>query len=307
MGNHHSHHHSHQHSHHSSSSENIGVAFLLNTFFTIVEFIGGIYTNSMAIMSDAVHDLGDSVSLGMAWYFQKISKKKATQTYSYGFRRFSLLGAIINSTILLIGSILVIIKSIPRIISPEVSDAKGMMWFAVLGIIINGVAVLKLRKGTSINERVVALHLFEDVLGWLAILAASIIMQFYEIPVLDPILSIAIACYVLYNVFKNGKESFVILLQGVPVKISVEHVKTKLLENETIIGIKDCHIWTMDGEYTVFSAHLIVQNSVVLWEEVAILKADIRTLLHDEFQIEHVTLELDISEFSENIDCNSTL
>lgn len=307
MGNHHSHHHSHQHSHHSSSSENIGVAFLLNTFFTIVEFIGGIYTNSMAIMSDAVHDLGDSVSLGMAWYFQKISKKKATQTYSYGFRRFSLLGAIINSTILLIGSILVIIKSIPRIISPEVSDAKGMMWFAVLGIIINGVAVLKLRKGTSINERVVALHLFEDVLGWLAILAASIIMQFYEIPVLDPILSIAIACYVLYNVFKNGKESFVILLQGVPVKISVEDVKTKLLENETIIGIKDCHIWTMDGEYTVFSAHLIVQNSVVLWEEVAILKADIRTLLHDEFQIEHVTLELDISEFSENIDCNSTL
>ncbi|MBG7612827.1 cation transporter [Polaribacter sp. BAL334] len=307
MGNHHSHHHSHQHSHHSSSSENIGVAFLLNTFFTIVEFIGGIYTNSMAIMSDAVHDLGDSVSLGMAWYFQKISKKKATKTYSYGFRRFSLLGAIINSTILLIGSILVIIKSIPRIISPEVSDAKGMMWFAVLGIIINGVAVLKLRKGTSINERVVALHLFEDVLGWLAILAASIIMQFYEIPVLDPILSIAIACYVLYNVFKNGKESFVILLQGVPVKISVEDVKTKLLENETIIGIKDCHIWTMDGEYTVFSAHLIVQNSVVLWEEVAILKADIRTLLHDEFQIEHVTLELDISEFSENIDCNSTL
>lgn len=307
MGNHHSHHHSHQHSHHSSSSENIGVAFLLNTFFTIVEFIGGIYTNSMAIMSDAVHDLGDSVSLGMAWYFQKISKKKATKTYSYGFRRFSLLGAIINSTILLIGSILVIIKSIPRIISPEVSDAKGMMWFAVLGIIINGVAVLKLRKGTSINERVVALHLFEDVLGWLAILAASIIMQFYEIPVLDPILSIAIACYVLYNVFKNGKESFVILLQGVPVKISVEDVKTKLLENETIIGIKDCHIWTMDGEYTVFSAHLIVQNSVVLWEEVAILKTDIRTLLHDEFQIEHVTLELDISEFSENIDCNSTL
>lgn len=307
MGNHHSHHHSHQHSHHSSSSENIGVAFLLNTFFTIVEFIGGIYTNSMAIMSDAVHDLGDSVSLGMAWYFQKISKKKATKTYSYGFRRFSLLGAIINSTILLIGSILVIIKSIPRIISPEVSDAKGMMWFAVLGIIINGVAVLKLRKGTSINERVVALHLFEDVLGWLAILVASIIMQFYEIPVLDPILSIAIACYVLYNVFKNGKESFVILLQGVPIKISVEDVKTKLLENETIIGIKDCHIWTMDGEYTVFSAHLIVQNSVVLWEEVAILKADIRTLLHDEFQIEHVTLEMDISKFSENIDCNSTL
>lgn len=305
MGHHHSH--SHSHSHHSSSSENIGVAFLLNTFFTIIEFIGGFYTNSMAIMSDAVHDLGDSVSLGMAWYFQKIAKKKATKTYSYGFQRFSLLGALINSTVLFIGSILVIVKSIPRIITPEVSDAKGMMWFAFLGIIINGAAVLKLRKGTSINERVVALHLFEDVLGWVAILVASIIMQFYEIPILDPILSILIAFYVLYNVFKNGKESFRILLQGAPLEISVDEIKVKLLENKHIKEVLDCHLWTMDGEYNVFSAQLIVENSVTLWEDVAVLKADIRTLLHDEFQIEHVTLEVDISEFYENIDCNSTL
>ena len=301
------HHHSHSHSHQSSSSQNIGVAFLLNTFFTIIEFIGGFYTNSMAIMSDAVHDLGDSVSLGMAWYFQKIAKKKATKTYSYGFQRFSLLGALINSTVLFIGSILVIVKSVPRIITPETSNAKGMMWFAFLGIIINGAAVLKLRKGTSINERVVALHLFEDVLGWVAILAASIIMQFYEIPILDPILSILIAFYVLYNVFRNGKESFRILLQGAPLKISVDEVKQKLLAIKKIKSIDDCHIWTMDGEYIIFSAHLIVESSVVLWEEAAILKAEIRKLLHDEFQIEHVTLELDISEFIESLDCNSTL
>jgi len=302
------HQHSHSHSHsHQSSTENIGVAFLLNTFFTIAEFIGGFYTNSMAIMSDAVHDLGDSVSLGMAWYFQKIAKKKATKTYSYGFQRFSLLGALMNTTILFIGSILVIIKSIPRIITPEISDAKGMMWFAFLGIIINGAAVLKLRKGTSINEKVVALHLFEDVLGWIAILVASIVMQFYEVPILDPILSILIAFYVLYNVFKNGKESFRILLQGAPLQISVDDVKLKLLENKNIKAIIDCHIWTMDGEYTIFSAHLIVENSLNLWKDVAVLKADIRKLLHDEFQIEHVTLELDNSEFYETINCNSFL
>lgn len=301
------HQHSHQHSHQNSSSENIGIAFLLNTFFTIVEFIGGFYTNSMAIMSDAVHDLGDSISLGMAWYFQKISKKKATKTYSYGFQRFSLFGAIINSTILFVGSILVIIKSIPRIITPEISDAKGMMWFAFLGIIINGAAVLKLRKGTSINEKVVALHLFEDVLGWIAILVASIIMQFYEIPILDPILSILIAFYVLFNVFKNGKESFVILLQGTPLKISMDEIKARLLENKNIKAVQDCHLWTMDGEYNVFSAQLIVDNSVVLWQDVAYLKAEIRTLLHDEFQIEHVTLEMDTQEFYENNDCESPI
>jgi cobalt-zinc-cadmium efflux system protein len=193
----------HHHHDHNSSTENIRTAFFLNLFFAIVEFIGGVYTNSLAITSDAIHDLGDSISLGMAWYFQKLSNKKATKIYSYGFKRFSLLGAIINSIILLIGSIFIIIESIPRIITPEHSDAKGMMWFAILGIIVNGAAVLKLRTGTSINERVVSLHMLEDVLGWVAVLVASIIMQFWDIPILDPILSLLIALYILSNIFKN--------------------------------------------------------------------------------------------------------
>jgi len=118
--------------------------------------------------------------------------------------------------ILLIGSVFIILKAIPRIINPEDSDAKGMMWFAILGIIVNGAAVLKLQKGTSINERVVSLHMLEDVLGWLAVLIASIIMQFWDLPILDPILSLLIALYILYNVFKNGKESIRIILQGIP-------------------------------------------------------------------------------------------
>ena len=208
--------HQHNHGHH-HSSENIKTAFFLNLFFTIIEFIGGIYTNSLAITSDAIHDLGDSISLGMAWYFQNLSNKKPTKTYSYGFKRFSLLGAIINSVILLVGSIFIILEAIPRILSPEHSDAKGMMWFAVLGIIVNGAAVLKLRKGTSINERVVSLHMIEDVLGWVAVLIASIIMQFWDIPILDPILSLLIALFILYNVFKNGRESVRIILQGTPI------------------------------------------------------------------------------------------
>ena len=151
MGHHHNHHHDHN-----SSTENIRTAFFLNLFFTIIEFFGGIYTNSLAITSDAIHDLGDSISLGMAWYFQKLSNKKATKTYSYGFKRFSLLGAIINSIILLVGSIFIVIESIPRIITPEYADETGMMWIAILGIIVKGAAELKLRKGTSINERVVS-------------------------------------------------------------------------------------------------------------------------------------------------------
>ena len=205
--------------------------------------------------------------------------------------------------ILFIGSVFIIIEAIPRIINPEHSDAKGMMWFAILGIIVNGAAVLKLRKGTSINERVVSLHMLEDVLGWVAVLIASIVMQFWDIPILDPILSLLIALYILYNVFKNGKESVRIILQGTPIQISVDKVKARILENYDVKNIHDCHLWTMDGEYNVLTAHLIVDESLT-WKTKKSLKDTIRKVLHDEFHLEHVTIELEVlSEDCQYIDC----
>lgn len=286
----------HQHKHgHSHATENIKVAFFLNLFFTIIEFIGGFYTNSLAIMSDAVHDLGDSLSLGMSWYFQKLSNKKANKNFSYGYGRFSLLGAIINSVVLIIGSIFIIKEAIPRIFEPQVSDAKGMMWFAILGIIVNGAAVLKLKKGTSINERVVSLHLLEDVLGWVAVLIASIIMQFWDLPILDPILSLLIAGYVLFNVFKNIKESFKIILQGVPNELSTEEIEKSLIALDEINAIHDCHLWSMDGEFNIATIHIIINKPSFKLDEARDLKRKIRKLLHDQYNLEHVTLELESS------------
>ena len=288
------HHHNHGHHH---ATGNIKVAFFLNLSFTIIELIGGFYTNSLAIMSDAVHDLGDSLSLGLSWYFQKVSNKKATTNFSYGFARFSLLGAIINSVVLTVGSIFIISEAIPRIISPEVSDAVGMMWFAILGIIVNGVAVLRLKRGTSINERVVALHLLEDVLGWVAVLIASIVMQFWDLPILDPILSLLIAAYVLFNVFKNIKESFIIILQGVPEKISTKEIETTLVALDEVEAMHDCHIWTLDGEFHVASLHVVLKDpSDNTPEKSKEIKKKIRKLLHDRFSLEHITLELETAE-----------
>jgi cobalt-zinc-cadmium efflux system protein len=288
--------HQHNHGHHHTTG-NIKVAFFLNLAFTIIEFIGGFYTNSLAIMSDAVHDLGDSLSLGLSWYFQKVSNKKATTNFSYGFARFSLLGAIINSVVLTVGSIFIISEAIPRIISPEDSDAVGMMWFAILGIIVNGVAVLKLKSGTSINERVVALHLLEDVLGWVAVLIASIVMQFWDLPILDPILSLLIAGYVLFNVFKNIKESFTIILQGVPGKISTKEIETTLVALDEVEAMHDCHIWTLDGEFHVASLHIVLKDpSDNSPEKSKEIKKKIRKLLHDRFSLEHITLELETTE-----------
>lgn len=283
----------HHHHHSNASTSNIAVAFFLNLAFTIIEFIGGLYTNSLAIMSDALHDLGDSISLGLAWYFQKLSNRKATEKYSYGFKRFSLLGAIVNSVILVVGSVFIIAEAIPRIMDPEESDAFGMMWLALLGILVNGLAVLRLRKGKSLNERVVGLHLLEDVLGWIAVLIASIAMQFWHIPVLDPILSLLIALYVLINVFKNIKESVRIILQATPKGISIDAIKRELISLEEVRNVHDCHIWTLDGEYNIFTSHIQVIRENFTWNESKELKEKIRKLLHDKFHLEHVTLELE--------------
>jgi len=283
----------HSHSHHNDTG-NIKIAFFLNLLFTIIEFIGGFYTNSLAIMSDALHDLGDSFSLGLSWYFQKLSHKKASIKFSYGYKRFSLLGAIINSIILVIGSIYIISEAIPRLKNPIEADAKGMMWLAILGIVVNGAAVLKLKQSTSINERVVSLHLLEDVLGWAAVLIASIIMQFWYVPILDPILSLLISAYVLFNVYKNIKETLHIILQGTPKEISVALIRKKLKTLPEIREIHDCHVWSLDGEYNLCTIHIVINDKQLTLETSKKIKKQIRLLLHNEFDLKHVTLELEL-------------
>lgn len=198
---------SHAHSHsHTNSTSNIKSAFFLNLFFTIIEIIGGFLTNSIAILADAIHDFGDSLSLGLSWGLDKYSQKKRTPRFSYGYKRFSLLAALINSIVLIIGSIFILSRVIPRLIAPEPSNATGMILLAILGIIINGIAVLRLKRGSSLNEKVVSWHLFEDVLGWIAVLIVGTINIFVSIPILDPLLAIIFTLLILYNILKNLKQ-----------------------------------------------------------------------------------------------------
>ena len=292
MGHDHGHHHGHHH-----GTKNLKVAFFLNLGFTIIEIVGGLLTNSVAILSDALHDLGDSLSLGLSWYFQKLSGKGRDKTFSYGYSRFSLLGAVINSVVLLTGSGIIIYEAIPRLFNPEQPDAQGMMYLAILGILVNGAAVLRLRKGSSLNEEVVSLHLLEDVLGWVAVLIGSIVMRFYDAPIIDPILSLLIAVYILYNVFRNIKKSFRIILQGTPKGVEIDKITDEIRKNRAIQDIHDCHLWSMDGEYYVFSAHLVVAQEKGM-EELAVIKEDIRNLLKS-FSIAHATIEFE----TENESC----
>ncbi|MDN5200863.1 cation diffusion facilitator family transporter [Fulvivirgaceae bacterium BMA10] len=293
------HHHGHDHDH---SVSNIKVAFFLNLGFTLIEIIGGIYTNSLAILSDALHDLGDSLSLGLSWYFQKLSGRKRDQSFSYGYKRFSLMGAVINSIVLIIGSIFIIREAIPRIIQPESVNSQGMLILAIFGILVNGAAVLKLRKGDSINERVVSLHLLEDVLGWVAVLIASIVMIFTDVPVLDPILSLLIALYVLFNVYKNLKTSLKIILQGIPENANINGIKTKLESIEDILNVHDIHLWSLDGHYHILTVHLVVPGTKSM-DALVSIKQEVKSCLSKE-NIKHVTIEFETEEeYCELEDC----
>ena len=215
------HNHGHNHLHHHGDSDNIGSAFFINALFTVIEIIGGLFTNSTAILSDAIHDLGDTISLGLSWILEKKSKKKENNKYTYGYARLSVIGSLINIIVLSAGTTIVLIRTIPRIINPEPINIQGTLILAVIGVIMNGIAVLKVKDGEKISEKVVMLHLMEDVLGWLSVLAISIILLFIDLPILDPLLSLGISIYIIKNIIINTKIILDIILQTVPGHISI--------------------------------------------------------------------------------------
>ena len=285
--------HDHHHHHH-NSGKNLKLAFFLNLGFTIIEAIGGIYVNSVAILSDALHDLGDSFSLGASWYLNKKSKSGANDRFSFGYTRFSLLGALINSLVLIAGSVFVISEAIERLLNPEPSNAAGMVVFALLGIAVNGFAAWKLQGGKSLNEKVVSLHLLEDVLGWVAVLVVAVVLMFKDLYYLDPALSLLITLYVLWNVLKRLKQTMFIFLQGVPKDVNLEKIKGELLEIEHVASLHHTHIWSLEGEHHVFSTHLRLRN-IRKFSEIMEVKRQAKEILK-KYPFKHYTIETELDE-----------
>ena len=286
-----SHSHNHNHSHSHQITDDIKLAFLLNLAFAILEIFGGLWTNSLAIVSDAVHDLGDSVSLGLAWYLEKYSNKKSDRAFSYGYRRLSSLAALINTSILFIGSLYVISQAIPRVRNPEPTDAKGMIAFAVLGVAVNGLAMVRLTKSGSLNARVVAWHLLEDALGWVAVLIVSVALLFTDYYILDPILSIAIAIYILYNALANLRQTLLLFLQAVPKQIDIQQLEKSIYALEKVNSLHHTHVWSLDGEHHVLTTHIVVENNTTR-EEILVIKGAIQHLGED-LHLEHITVEIE--------------
>ena len=294
MKNEHSHeghsHAGHNHSH-GDSTKNLGIAFFLNLGFAVIEIIGGVWTNSVAIISDAVHDFGDAFSIGVSFFLERYSKKRRTRTFTYGYKRFSTLGALINSIVLLVGSVFVFMETIPRLFHPAEVNYSGMMWLAIAGLAVNGFAALRLMKGNSISQRAVMLHLLEDVLGWLAVLVGSLVIRYTGWYFIDPLLSVCIGIFILTNVCRNLYAIFRILLQATPERIPEDKVKPVLEGVSGVKDVHDLHVWTLDGEKNIASAHLIVPD-VASREDVIKVKHEAVDKLK-EMGIDHLTVEIE--------------
>lgn len=268
------------------SDKSILLAFILNLAFSIFEFIGGTFTNSVAIISDSVHDLGDSLSLRISYFLERKSKKGPNEKYTYGYIRYSVLGSIITTIILIVGSIFVIYNAYERIWNPTIINYNGMILFAIVGVIINICAVYFTRRGDSLNQKAVNLHMLEDVLGWIIVLIGAVVIKFTELVVIDPIMSILVAIYIFMHAIKNLKVALYLFLEKTPNDINIEKIKEDLLKIKNIIDVHHIHIWSIDGYNNYATMHIVSDDDSIK------VKQEVRNKLK-EYKISHVTIEIE--------------
>ncbi|MBR7121896.1 MAG: cation transporter [Oscillospiraceae bacterium] len=270
------------------TEQNILIAFVLNLSFSIFEFFGGVFTGSVAIVSDAVHDLGDSASIGISYFLEKKSKKQPDDRYTYGYARYSVIGGLITTVILLLGSGFVIYNAICRIITPTEINYNGMIIFAVVGVCVNLCAAFFTGKGASLNQKAVNLHMLEDVLGWAFVLVGAVVMRFTNISIIDPIMSMGVALFILIHATGNLKEVVGLFLEKTPHNIDVAELKEHIEKIDGVIDVHHIHIWSLDTYKNLATMHIITDNE----------PHNIKAMVREELRahgIGHVTIEIETS------------
>ena len=272
------------------TDKNILIAFILNLGFSIFEIIGGLFTSSIAIISDAFHDFVDAFSIGLSYILERKSKKKPDYKYTYGYMRFSVLGAFLTTTFLAAGSIVVMISAINRLFNPVAVHYNGMIIISIIGIIVNFLAAYQTKDGDSLNQKSVNLHMLEDVLGWIVVFIGSILMKFTDISYIDSIMSIGIACYILVHALKNLKSVLDLFLVKTPASIDIDHLKKELLEIPNVTDIHHIHVWSIDGVNNYATLHAVSDV-----KDLTAAKKAIKECLK-EHGIAHSTIELENSK-----------
>ncbi len=284
------------------SHKRILAAFLLNLFFSVFEFLGGIFTGSVAILSDALHDTGDALSIGISYFLEKKSKQKPDDNYTYGYGGYSVIGSMIMTLILTFGSAVIIYKSVQRILNPSPVNYNGMLILAVIGLCVNFLAAFVTHGGHSLNEKAVNLHMLEDVMGWAVVLVGAIVMKFTDISIIDPILSLCVAVFVAVNALKTLCEAISLFLEKTPKGLDLNHIREEILQTEGIADVHHIHLWSLDGANNCATMHIVANESA----DVAALKASVRKMLC-EHGISHVTIETELPcEECPHKECNVT-
>lgn len=268
------------------TQRNILIAFILNLAFSIFEFVGGIVTGSVAILSDAVHDVGDAASIGIAYFLERKSHRQSDAVYTYGYGRYSVMGSVITTLILLLGSAAVIYNAVHRLVEPAEIDYNGMIVFAVVGVCVNLCAALFTREGGSLNQRAVNLHMLEDVLGWAVVLLGAIVMRFTDFAILDPLLSIAVAVFIFANAIRNLRASLELFLEKAPHGMDTEALRAHLMAIEGVLDVHHIHLWSVDGQHHCATMHVVAKGAAHAIKDA--VRAELR-----EHGIGHATLELE--------------
>ena len=274
---------------------NILIAFILNLSFSLLEIIGGFITNSISILSGAVHDLADAASIGTSYYLEKKSKHKPNYKYTYGYVRYSTLAAFITTIILLSGSLFVIYNAINRLFNPIDINYDGMIIIAFIGILFNIIAVYKTKGGHSLNQEAVNLHLLQDALSWIIVLIGSILIKFTKINYIDSIMSLVISIYIIIHSLKHLKIILDLFLEKTPNNVNIRKIKKELLENKNIISIDHIHVWSLDGYNNYATLHAIINN-----DEVENMKEYIKDYLKKE-NISHSTIEIERKKYGKSL------
>ena len=268
------------------TQKNILVAFILNLVFSLFEFLGGLLTGSVAIISDAIHDIGDAASIGFSFFLEKKSRKQPDEKYTYGYLRYSVIGGLITTVILLVGSVGVIYNAVLRILEPQDINYNGMIIFAVVGALVNFLAAFFTRDGDSINQKAVNLHMLEDVLGWIVVLLGAVVMRFTDFKLIDPLMSIGVAVFIMVNAYKNLKDILVVFLEKTPDSVDIAEIKDHLLGIDGVLGVHHIHIRSIDGINTYATMHIVAKGD----------NHRIKELVRQELKehgICHATLELE--------------
>lgn len=286
-----SHNYDHSHVHDNESLKPIFITFILNLIFAIIEFIGFMFSGSMILYSSSIHDIGDSTTLFATLLIERKANNGRDKKYSYGYRRFTLIGSTINYTILGLGSIFAILESISKLINLETFDPYILLYTSVLGIIINIVGFKLVNTGSSISNKALAANLFADIANFIAIFISSLLIINFDLYILDPLFSIVFSVYLIVISCKAFKHIFKIIMQAIPENIDYQTIKEEILSHQFILDVHDIHIWDLDSEDYIFTAHIVVQDNLND-TQIMDIKEHIRNDL-EKYEINHSTIEVD--------------